>query len=90
VKRWLAALLVLFCIAPAHADELRPGYLKSPIKGGVTPQTQPILPQGCNIEAEPRKALVNATLVSTYDVKCKGAVAGKRIGLSNIPFRRCV
>ena len=98
MRSWLAALLVLFCIAPAHADELRPGYLeftqadqtdwslvwKSPIKGGLTPQTQPILPDGCSVKDEPRKALVNATLVSTYDVKCTGAVAGKRIGLSNM------
>lgn len=97
--RWLwLAFATLFLIAqPARADELRPGYLefsqksaadwalvwKAPMRGGVTPATQPILPKGCTAKGEPRRALGEMAMISTFAVSCSEAVAGSTIGLSN-------
>ena len=87
---WLA-LATLFLIAqPARADELRPGYLeftqksaadwtlvwKAPMRGGVTPATQPILPKGCTAKGEPQRALGEMAMISTFAVTCTEAVAG--------------
>ena len=94
---WLALLAVLWLAAPAQADELRPGYLefteikpdqwtlvwKSPMRGGVTPQTAPVLPDGCAVDGEPARERRPAALVTTFSVKCSGDVSGKRIGLGN-------
>ena len=91
---WL--LLLCTMATPAHADELRPGYIaftqssqndwslvwKSPMKGGVTPATAPILPKGCAVTGTPSRALINATLVTNSRVLCAGKVAGSQIGLS--------
>ncbi|MFD1768066.1 HupE/UreJ family protein [Sphingorhabdus buctiana] len=82
---------------PAHADELRPGYLeftektqgawtlvwKAPMRGGLTPQTQPILPNNCVCKGQPSKAVSGIALVTTTAVACQGDVSGKLIGLSN-------
>jgi hydrogenase/urease accessory protein HupE len=92
----LLALLLAMIAAPANADELRPGYLeftqvrdtewalvwKSPMKGGVTPQTRPVLPAGCKIQGLPERELVNMSLVIKFAVMCSDDVAGKSIGLS--------
>ncbi len=83
--------------APAIADELRPGYLeftqispqswtlvwKSPMKGGVTPETAPVLPEGCRADSEPLRERVPAALVTTYRINCLGDLSGKTIGLRN-------
>ncbi len=93
--RFLTVLLAMMA-SPACADELRPGYLeftqvrntewtlvwKSPMKGGVTPRTQPVLPAGCKIQGTPERALVNASLVTKSAVMCSDDVAGKSVGLS--------
>lgn len=90
------AFLLAIVASPASADELRPGYLeftqlkntewalvwKSPMKGGVTPQTRPVLPAGCKTQGVPEKKLVNASLVTKFVVICGDDVAGKSIGLS--------
>ena len=97
--RWLGlAIATLFLITqPARADELRPGYLeftqksaadwslvwKAPMRGGVTPATQPILPKGCTAKGEPRRVLGEMAMISTFAVSCSEAVAGGAIGLSN-------
>ncbi len=92
----LIALWFVMTVAPASADELRPGYLeftqkqdnnwslvwKSPMKGGVTPHTKPALPDGCNYQGAPEREILNASLVSKYAVICGNDVAGKSIGLS--------
>jgi hydrogenase/urease accessory protein HupE len=99
VIRWVwFVLATLFLIAqPAHADELRPGYLeftqktevdwtliwKAPMRGGVTPATQPVLPKGCTAEGNPQRELGEMAVISTVAVSCKGPVAGHSIGLSN-------
>ncbi|MEQ1538681.1 MAG: HupE/UreJ family protein [Sphingorhabdus sp.] len=90
------AALFLFA-QPARADELRPGYLeftqkteadwglvwKAPMRGGVTPATQPILPRGCATKADPQRVLGEMAMISTFQISCTGAVAGQSIGLSN-------
>ncbi len=94
---WLA-LAALFVIAqPAHADELRPGYLeftqktatdwnlvwKAPMRGGVRPTTQPILPKGCTAKGEPQRAMGEMAMISTFKITCTDSVAGQFIGLSD-------
>ena len=96
--RWWFALLALFCaVAPAQADELRPGYIefsqtdaqhwrlvwKAPMRGGVTPATQPVLPVGCAIQGEPVRAMAALAVITNADVRCATDVAGKSIGLSS-------
>jgi hydrogenase/urease accessory protein HupE len=94
---WLVMAAVLLFAQPAQADELRPGYLeftqnteadwtliwKAPMRGGVTPASQPILPKGCAAKGDPKRALGEMAMISTFAVTCKGAVAGHSIGLSN-------
>lgn len=96
--RWLLALFALLAIAPAaHADELRPGYLeftqldqsawrlvwKAPLRGGVQPETQPVLPSGCTVVGTPTRELSDLAVVTTMRVNCRSTVAGKPIGLSH-------
>ena len=92
----MAALPWLW-VTPANADELRPGYMeftqktatdwslvwRSPMRGGVTRDTRPVLPQGCAIVGDIRRELSEATLIERSTVRCSGPVAGKRIGLAN-------
>lgn len=94
---WLVMSTVFLFAQPAHADELRPGYLeftqktetewtliwKAPMRGGVTPATQPVLPKGCAANGDPRRELGEMAMISTFAVSCKAAVAGHSIGLSN-------
>jgi hydrogenase/urease accessory protein HupE len=98
VIRWLLLLLALLESRAVHADELRPGYLeftqltpkswhlvwKAPMKGGITPATQPVLPKGCNIDAPLRREIDGQSLITRASVYCAGDVAGNRIGLSNM------
>lgn len=95
--RSLLFLLGLLLAAPSHADELRPGYLeltektpgtwtmvwKAPMRGGLTPQTQPVLPESCNIGGQASRSVSGISLVTTSPVICKGDISGKAIGLSN-------
>jgi hydrogenase/urease accessory protein HupE len=99
MRFWWAALLFLCTglAAPAKADELRPGYIeftqtdathwqllwKAPMRGGVLPSTQPILPKGCVVAGAPSREMVSAAVVTTFAVTCSGEVAGGQIGLSN-------
>jgi hydrogenase/urease accessory protein HupE len=99
-KSFLSALWLSFLIllaTPAHADELRPGYLeftqvsqsdwllvwKSPVKGGIASETKPVLPNGCAANGPTDFEVINATIVLKSKVICKSAVAGQMIGLSN-------
>lgn len=95
--RWLWIAVLLALAPPAKADELRPGYLefsqrsadqwslvwKSPIKGGFTPQTRPVLPTDCAVFGMSSREMVGAALVTRSTVRCSAGVAGRRIGLSD-------
>ncbi len=97
MRRLFAALALLIAAAPLHADELRPGYIeitqadasnwrlvwKAPMRGGVTPATQPLLPAGCNIAGTPKRAMAALAVVTEANIRCTGSIAGKRIGLSD-------
>ncbi len=96
------ALLLSFGIMPAHADELRPGYIaftqtsaqdwrliwKAPLRGGITARTQPILPRGCRFLDDPAREIGSLALISTWHVRCTGEVAGQSIGLSGLAASR--
>jgi hydrogenase/urease accessory protein HupE len=97
VIRWLA--LLLLCLGTAtQADELRPGYIeftqknvsvwsliwKAPIKGGITPSTQPVLPIGCSILETSTRSLGNAAVVTKIGVTCTRPISGQRIGLTDM------
>ena len=95
--RLFAFILALLTGSAAQADELRPGYLelaqqdasewrivwKAPIKGGVTPETQPILPDNCKAKAEMQREMAQLAVISRGTISCDGSLAGKKIGLSN-------
>ena len=97
MRVWVALLALCCAVAPAQADELRPGYIefsqsgaqdwrlvwKAPMRSGVTPATQPVLPTGCAIVGQPVRAMAALAVVTTANVRCSVAVAGKSIGLSS-------
>lgn len=94
--RWLLALFALLTATSAQADELRPGYMaftqqgagdwslswKLPMRGGLTPQTNPILPKGCDLSGAPERVIANGAVETRVAVRCTGNVAGKEIGMS--------
>ena len=98
MRVWWVALLALLIATPAAADELRPGYLaftqtsptawqlvwKAPMRGGITPQTEPILPKSCTVTRLTDHLVARGTAISISDVRCTGPVSGKQIGLSNM------
>jgi hydrogenase/urease accessory protein HupE len=93
----LPIALLLFTM-PVKADELRPGYLeftqrtaqdwrlvwKAPMKGGITPATTPVLPNGCSQVGTVDRAVVSQSVVSTSQWRCTQPVAGQIIGLANM------
>ena len=96
--RLLIALLALFLLsAPAHADDLRPGYLewterapgdwqvtwKAPLLGGLATRTKPILPTGCAV-GQARRQFVGPTVVESFAVRCTGPLAGRMLGLAGL------
>ena len=98
IIRLFALLFALMVsVSGAQADELRPGYLelvqedaskwrivwKAPVRGGVTPATQPMLPDNCKLSGEMTREMATLAVISRGSVTCKGALAGKQIGLSN-------
>lgn len=97
--RLLAALLAtLFAFtAPAHADDLRPGYLdwveqapglwrvtwKAPLLGGLATRTKPVLPTGC-VVGQARRQFVGPTVVESFAVRCTKPLAGQMLGLAGL------
>jgi hydrogenase/urease accessory protein HupE len=93
----MALLIALFTIpTPAHADELRPGYVaftqtsadqwtlvwRVPMQRGMTPATQPVLPKGCAMSGTPERRVERDALLTTVRVACTGPVAGQAIGVT--------
>jgi hydrogenase/urease accessory protein HupE len=97
VIRFVLLTLAAFLAGPATADELRPGYLeltqrtasewtlvwKSPMKGGFTPFTKPVLPQGCTVSGSPIRVIANGSMVTTSKILCQNDLAGRILGLEN-------
>ncbi len=96
--RLLAALLLaLLALNPAHADELRPGYLdltetspnswlmtwKAPINSGLAARATPALPADCSFSRE-RRELQERALVLTAQVRCVQPLIGRSVGLKGI------
>ncbi len=96
--RGIALLFLLVgLIGPAHADELRPGYLeliqksptlwhmvwKAPIKGGLATNANPALPKFCTA-SDPRRELVAAAVVAVSEVRCAAPLAGQQVGLTGL------
>ncbi len=105
MNRWfglICSALLLSLVAPAAADELRPGYLeftqkdatrwamiwKVPLAAGVTEQSHPVLPRACEAVGAPRRDMADRALVLRCEVRCTGEVAGSRIGLSSFAGSR--
>lgn len=96
IALWLAICVLGLAASPAHADELRPGYLaftqtdathwtlvwKAPVRGGITPATQPVLPAGCIRDGAAQRAVEPLSVTTTQQVICRASVEGKQIGLS--------
>ena len=96
--RLLVALLAMLLLsAPAHADDLRPGYLewiertpgvwqvtwKAPLLGGLATRTKPILPTGC-VVADARRQLVGPTVIESFHVRCTAPLVGRTLGLTGL------
>ncbi len=104
MKAWMLLLsaLLLLAATPASADELRPGFVeltqtgaqtwrliwKAPMRGGVTPRTQPVLPEGCRFVGDPARRVDDQAMISRWTVTCTSGIAGKRIGLSDFSASR--
>lgn len=95
--RVLAALIGLAFAVPAHADELRPGYLelvqrdaqhwqmvwKAPLLGGLASKARPVLPQFCTAKFEAPR-LEGGALLAKAALNCTRALDGAQIGLSGL------
>lgn len=93
----LAIALLMPGLVPAQADTLRPGYMelrqmdearwnlvwKAPMRGGVRPETRPVLPDNCKITGEPAREMQPLAVITRMQLTCNGSLAGKDIGLSN-------
>ena len=95
----LAFLIAAMCVAPAHADEVRPASIdfteRAPGEWSLTWKQPvasarqielivPVIPENCEIIGEPRRSLGAAALLGNADVLCRGEVAGKTIGLPQL------
>lgn len=96
--RLILFTVAVLLAGPAKADELRSGYLeftqraatewtlvwKSPMKGGFTPFTTPVLPKGCAVAGSPMRVIANGSVVTTSTIFCQSDVAGGILGLENL------
>lgn len=96
-----AILLLLAALAafamPAHADELRPGYLeltqrdathwkvlwKAPILGGLATRSHPLLPGFCTL-SQGRSDLSGGSVVVAAEATCTRPLDGQKVGLDGM------
>ncbi len=95
--RAILAFLALLAALPAHADELRPGYLeftqqdtqhwkllwKAPVLGGLATRTRPAFPAFCT-QSEPQARVEGAVLVAESRLTCSRELAGSKVGLAGM------
>jgi hydrogenase/urease accessory protein HupE len=93
----LLRLLLLLLAFPAHADELRPGYLeltqqsaqqwkiiwKAPVLGGLAASAAPLLPPFCRVTMH-RPNLSTGALVAAGRADCRQSLDGAAVGLSGL------
>jgi hydrogenase/urease accessory protein HupE len=99
MRLFLALFSVFICmlVAPAHADDLRPGYLewregapgqwqvvwKAPLLGGLATRAKPLLPQGCTAGQAARR-FAGPAMIETFAVRCDTTLAGRELGLTGL------
>jgi len=100
VKRLLTVLLTLMGMLgalPAHADELRPGYLeltqhdaqhwklvwKAPVLGGLATRTKPAVPAFCS-QSTPQARVEGLVLIAESRLTCTRDLAGSQVGLTGM------
>ncbi len=95
--RLCGLLLIVLLIAPARADELRPGYLeltqrdavhwdmiwKAPVLGGLATRSRPALPDYCKVTSGPVR-LEGAALVATAKLYCERSLDRASVGLAGM------
>jgi len=93
----LRLMLLLLLAVPAHADELRPGYLeltqqnerewkiiwKAPVLGGLAASAAPLLPPFCRVTMD-RPNLSLGALVAAGRATCTQSLDGATVGLSGL------
>jgi hydrogenase/urease accessory protein HupE len=94
----LLLVLLLAFSRPAQAHEFRPGYLelrekdpstfallwKRPSGGEVEIRLQPVVPEGCRLEAPDRQTLTPGAVVVRGTLSCAGGLAGKTIRIAGL------
>ena len=99
MTRLRAALALIWCVfaLPAHADELRPGYLeltqrdprhwqvvwKAPLLGGLARRAHPVFPAFCTFTASAAR-LDGGALITAGTLDCARPLAGGGVGLSGM------
>lgn len=95
--RLLAAAMLALAALPAHADELRPGYLeltqrdaqhwkvvwKAPVLGGLATRARPAYPQFCT-QSAPKARIEGAALVAESTLTCTKDLAGSKVGIAGM------
>ncbi|HQV02823.1 MULTISPECIES: HupE/UreJ family protein [unclassified Novosphingobium] len=95
--RLVLALFAALLALPAHADELRPGYLefsqqdaqhwklvwKAPVLGGLATRTRPAFPDFCT-QSPPQARVEGLVLVAESRLTCSKDLAGSRVGLAGM------
>jgi hydrogenase/urease accessory protein HupE len=90
-------LMFMAWAIPAHADELRPGYLdltqqsatdwhmvwKAPVRGGLATLATPAVPRTCAISVL-RRELVEGSIITTSTMTCSTPLTGQNIGLDGL------
>ncbi len=98
LRALLAAFVALLCaMSPAHADELRPGYLeltqrdathwkvlwKAPVLGGLATRSRPALPAFCTLKQGDIR-LDSGSLISAAEATCTQPIEGHQVGISGM------
>ncbi len=91
------AVLSALTALPAHADELRPGYLeftqqdaehwklvwKAPVLGGLATRTHPAFPEFCT-QSAPQAHVEGMVLVAESRLSCTRDLVGSKVGLAGM------
>ena len=96
--RLLLAFLLSCMVLPAAADEIRPAYLqmqespvgvfslvwKVPAKGDRKLGLEPVLPENCVRQTEPRARIINNAYIERWIVDCGNSLLEQEISISGL------